>query len=45
MVGRKTIDNELEDTYKYPNPIMEFPLFRGARPPSPSPYPYPCPYP
>merc|ERR1740133_885306 len=30
MVGRKTIDNELEDTYKYPNPIMEFPLFRGC---------------
>merc|ERR1719453_1040645 len=30
MIGRKTIDNELEDTYKYPNPIMEFPLFRGC---------------
>jgi len=30
MIGRKVIDNELEDTYKYPNPIMEFPLFRGC---------------
>merc|ERR1719217_667372 len=30
MIGRKTIDNELEDAYKYPNPIMEFPLFRGC---------------
>merc|ERR1740130_1726017 len=30
MVASKTIDNELEDTYKYPNPIMEFPLFRGC---------------
>jgi hypothetical protein len=30
MLGRKTIDNELEDAYKYPNPIMEFPLFRGC---------------
>jgi hypothetical protein len=30
MIGRKTVDNELEDTYKYPNPIMEFPLFRGC---------------
>jgi len=30
MLGRKTIDNELEDTYKFPNPIMEFPLFRGC---------------
>ena len=30
MLGRKTIDNELEDAYKYPSPIMVFPLFRGC---------------
>ncbi len=29
MVGRAVIDNELESAYKYPEPIMTFPLYRG----------------
>ena len=30
MYGRKTIDDEFENTLKYPNPIYEWGLFRGC---------------
>merc|ERR1740130_401008 len=30
LLGRDRYDNELESMYKYPPPIMEFPLYRGC---------------